>query len=62
MRNLQLDMQVERWAIDDLIPRVSASIEQFGWTNPIPVGPDRVIIAGHGRLLAPRKLRMTEVQ
>jgi hypothetical protein len=47
MMDLRLDMQVERWAIDDLIPRVSnprthsdeqvaqiaASIEQFGWTT-----------------------------
>ena len=75
MMNLRLDMQVERWPIDQLIPRVTnprthsdkqvdeiaASIQQFGWTNPILVGPDRVIIAGHGRLLAARKLRMTEV-
>jgi hypothetical protein len=73
--DLRLDMHVERWAIGELIPRVSnprthsdeqvaqiaASIQQFGWTNPILVGPDHVIIAGHGRLLAARKLHMTEV-
>ncbi len=34
---------------------------EFGWTNPILVGADGVIIAGHARLLAARKLKMIEV-
>ena len=34
---------------------------EFGWTNPILVGADGVIIAGHARLLAARKLKMSEV-
>jgi len=34
---------------------------RFGWTNPLLVGADGVIIAGHARLLAARKLGMTEV-
>ena len=41
--------------------QVAASIVEFGWTNPLLVGADGVIIAGHARLLAARKLGMTEV-
>ena len=69
------DLIVERRSIDRLIPyirnarthteeqiaQVAASIVEFGWTNPILVGADGVIIAGHARLLAARKLGMTEV-
>ena len=43
------------------IAQIAASIEEFGWTNPILVGSDGVIIAGHARLLAAQKLGMTEV-
>jgi DNA modification methylase len=69
------DLIVELWPIDRLIPyarnsrthsdeqvaQVAASIVEFGWTNPILVGADGVIIAGHARLLAARKLGMAEV-
>jgi len=69
------DLVVERWSIDRLIPyirnarthtdeqvaQVAASIAEFGFVNPILVGSDSVIIAGHARLLAARKLRLTEV-
>ncbi|MGD0774899.1 MAG: site-specific DNA-methyltransferase [Candidatus Solibacter sp.] len=69
------DLVVERWPLDRLIPyirnsrthseeqvaQVAASIKEFGWTNPILVSADGVIIAGHARLLAARKLGMTEV-
>jgi DNA modification methylase len=43
------------------VAQVAASIVEFGWTNPILIGPDGVIIAGHARLAAARKLKMTEV-
>ena len=43
------------------IDQIAASIKEFGWTNPILIGPDNVIIAGHARLAAAKKLRMTEV-
>jgi ParB-like chromosome segregation protein Spo0J len=46
---------------DEQIAQVAASIVEFGWTNPILVGSDGVIIAGHARLLAARKLKMLEV-
>jgi DNA modification methylase len=41
--------------------QVAASIAEFGFVNPILVGPDNVIIAGHARVLAARKLTLTEV-
>jgi len=67
--------QVQWWPIDRLIPyarnarthseeqvaQIAASIAEFGWTNPILVSGDGVIIAGHARLAAARKLAMPEV-
>jgi len=69
------DLQIERWSVDRLIPyarnarthspeqvaQIAASIAEFGWTNPILVGADGVVIAGHARLLAARKLGMSDV-
>jgi DNA modification methylase len=69
------NLQVVTWPVERLIPyarnarthsdeqvaQVAASIAEFGFVNPILVGPDGVIIAGHARLLAARKLRITEV-
>jgi ParB/Sulfiredoxin domain len=69
------NLLVQFWPIDKLIPyvrnarthtdeqvaQVAASIAEFGWTNPILVGGDGVIIAGHARLAAARKLGMAEV-
>jgi hypothetical protein len=43
------------------VARIAASIREFGWTNPILVDGGRGVIAGHGRLLAARKLGMAEV-
>ena len=68
-------LQVRQYPIEELIPfarnarthsaeqvaQVAASIKEFGWTNPILIGPDNVIIAGHARLLAARKLGLKEV-
>jgi DNA modification methylase len=70
-----MDLQIEQWPVERLIPyarnarthsdeqvaQVAASIAEFGFVNPILVGPDGVLIAGHARLLAARKLRLTEV-
>ena len=41
--------------------QIAASIREFGWTNPILIDGENGIIAGHGRLLAARKLGMGEV-
>jgi site-specific DNA-methyltransferase (adenine-specific) len=46
---------------DAQIAQIAASIKEFGWTNPILIDGDNTIIAGHGRLLAARKLGMKEV-
>ena len=46
---------------DEQISQIARSITEFGWTNPILVDRNNVIIAGHARLLAAKKLRMTEV-
>ena len=68
-------MQIEQVAISELIPyarnsrthsdeqvaQIAASIKEFGWTNPILIDGESGIIAGHGRLLAARKLGMAEV-
>jgi ParB-like chromosome segregation protein Spo0J len=41
--------------------QIAASIREFGFTNPILVDGARGVIAGHGRLLAARKLGLDEV-
>ena len=46
---------------DAQVAQIAASIKEFGWTNPILVDGDKGIIAGHGRLMAARKLGMTKV-
>src|SRR5882757_8818701 len=70
-----LPLQVEYWPLDRLIPyaanarthsasqvaEIAGSIRAFGFSNPILVGTDGDMIAGHGRLAAARQLRMTVV-
>ncbi len=46
---------------DAQIAQIAASIEEFGFTNPILAGSDGVIIAGHGRLLATERLGLDKV-
>ena len=46
---------------DEQVAQIAASIKEFGWTNPILLDGSNGIIAGHGRLLAARKLGHTEV-
>ncbi len=67
--------EIKNTSIDELIPyvrnarthsdsqvaQIAASIKEFGWTNPILIDGDKGIIAGHGRLLAARKLGMDKV-
>ncbi|MCP4243936.1 MAG: site-specific DNA-methyltransferase [bacterium] len=43
------------------IAQIASSIEEFGFTNPILLGGDGVIIAGHGRLEAAQQLGLEEV-
>jgi DNA modification methylase len=72
---IRINIHVERWPISRLIPRITnprthtpeqitqiaASMREWGWTNPILVGADNDLLAGHARLLAARQLGMTEV-
>jgi DNA modification methylase len=46
---------------DAQVAQIAASIKEFGWTNPILIDGENTIIAGHGRLLAARKLGMDKV-
>jgi ParB-like chromosome segregation protein Spo0J len=69
------DLQVKYRAVAALIPfaknprthsdaqvaEITASIREFGFTNPILIDGANGIIAGHGRLLAARQLGMTTV-
>ena len=43
------------------VAQLAASIVEFGWTNPVLVDGDNGVVAGHGRLLAARKLGLAEV-
>ena len=67
--------KLERWPIERLVPyernarthspeqvaQIAASIQEFGFTNPILVDGKDGIIAGHGRLAAAKDLGLTEV-
>lgn len=46
---------------DEQVAQVAASIQEFGFTNPVLIDAKNGIIAGHGRVLAARKLGMKEV-
>lgn len=46
---------------DEQVSQVAASIKEFGFTNPVLIDGDGGIIAGHGRVLAAKKLKLTEV-
>src|SRR3954454_13452362 len=70
-----MELQIERRPVDQLVPyvrnprthtpeqvaQVAGSIAEFGFVNPILIGTDNVIVAGHARLAAAQKLGLTEV-
>lgn len=70
-----LARRIEIWPVERLVPytrnarthspeqvaQIAASIIEFGFNAPILVASDAGIIAGHGRLLAARKLGLGEV-
>jgi hypothetical protein len=72
---MKLPNQIETIQIDELIPyirnsrthsdaqvaQIAASIKEFGFTNPVLIDKDGGIIAGHGRIMAARKLKMDHV-
>jgi DNA modification methylase len=70
-----LAKHIEHWPLGRLVPfarnarthsdnqvaQIAASIKEFGFTNPILVDTGNGIIAGHGRLLAARLLKLEKV-
>ena len=68
-------MNIEQVKLDKLIPyarnsrthsdaqvaQIAASIKEFGFTNPVLIDETGSIIAGHGRVMAARKLAITDV-
>lgn len=46
---------------DEQVAQIAASMKEWGWTNPVLVDETGMIIAGHGRVLAARKLGLAEV-
>src|ERR1700745_4056169 len=67
--------RVDQWPIERLIPyannprlhsaadveRVAASILKWGWTNPVLVDEQGVLIAGHGRVSAAARLGLKSI-
>jgi DNA modification methylase len=72
---LNIVESVEHWSLQRLIPyaknarthddtqvsQIAGSIAEFGFVNPILVGDDNIIIAGHGRLMAAQQLGLDTV-
>jgi len=72
---IKIPDRIEQRPLDSLVPyarnarthsdrqvaEIAASIREFGWTNPVLVDGDNGIIAGHGRVLAARKLGIADV-
>ncbi len=46
---------------DAQVAQIAASIAEFGFVNPVLIGSDNIIIAGHGRVLAAQKLELETV-
>jgi len=75
MKHADFQPQIEQVALEKLLPyarnsrthsdeqvaQIAASIREFGFVNPVLIDARGTIIAGHGRVLAARKLGMDEV-
>ena len=46
---------------DKQVTEIASSIKEFGFTNPVLIDKENTIIAGHGRLLASKKLGLKKV-
>ena len=70
-----MDLNVQQIALEQLVPyarnarthsdsqvaQIAGSIAEFGFVNPVLVGGDNIIIAGHGRVMAAKKLGLQTV-
>lgn len=67
-------MRIKQYLIDSITPypgnprvnkhavsKVADSLREFGWQQPIVVDEDNIVIVGHTRLLAAKKLDMKKV-
>lgn len=75
MKNPEIPTIIELVDVSDLLPyarnsrthseaqveKIIASIEEFGFTNPVLAAEDGEIIAGHGRVMAARKMGLKSV-
>jgi DNA modification methylase len=75
MNALHLPDRIEHLAVDALVPyarnsrthsdtqvaQVAASIQEFGFTNPVLIDDEGGIIAGHGRVMAAKRLGLAHV-
>ena len=43
------------------VSRIARSIEEFGWQQPLVIDKDNVVVIGHGRLMAAKKLGLEKV-
>lgn len=46
---------------DEQVDKIAASIKEFGFLNPVIIDGENGIIAGHGRIMAAKKLGLTDV-
>ena len=46
---------------DEQVAQICGSIKEFGFTNPVLIDSDKVIIAGHGRVMAAQRMGLSEV-
>lgn len=70
-----MDLNVQQIELEQLVPyarnarthsdsqvaQIAGSIAEFGFVNPVLVGGDNIIIAGHGRVMAAKKLGLETV-
>ena len=70
-----MDLNVQQIELEQLVPyarnarthsdsqvaQIAGSIAEFGFVNPVLVGGDNIIIAGHGRVMAAKKLGLQTV-
>lgn len=70
-----MDLNVQQISLEQLVPyarnarthsdsqvaQIAGSIAEFGFVNPVLIGGDNIIIAGHGRVMAAKKLGLQTV-
>ena len=74
MKN-QIELKIEYKKVDDLLPyarnarthseeqitQLASSIKEFGFNNPVAIDSDNMILCGHGRVMAAKKLGLDVV-